>query len=87
MGTKSPFQNWHIDAYLEGRLDEVPAEALPIVKDIAERRTKAAAIELGVRVVVDGEDPEKRPPISLTVGDLVGKDELTQLVVDHTDEE
>ena len=84
MGTKSGFQIWHVDADLVGRLDEIPAEVLPIVKDIAERRNKAANMEIFVQVAVDGEFSEKSPPVPVKVGDLVGKDELTQLVLDHT---
>lgn len=39
-----PFRNWMIDAYLEGRADEIPAEALPVVKDIAGRRVGNAEL-------------------------------------------
>lgn len=37
------FKNWMIDAYLEGRLDEIPAECLDAVKDVAARRNRTEA--------------------------------------------
>lgn len=37
----STFSNHHVEAYLEGRLQDIPEDILPIVKDIAERRSKA----------------------------------------------
>jgi hypothetical protein len=41
MVTKSEFSNWMVDAYLEGRLDEIPESVLPVVRDVAERRNPA----------------------------------------------
>lgn len=40
MVQKSHFKNEWVEAYLEGKLDEIPAEALETVKDIASRRTQ-----------------------------------------------
>lgn len=39
MVQKAAFRGWMIDAYLEGRIDEIPAHLLEVVADIARRRT------------------------------------------------
>lgn len=57
--TKSTFKNWHVDAYLEGRIDEIPAEALPFVKLAAEGREAV-------------QEP-KQPPMEMDT--LAGEDE------------
>jgi hypothetical protein len=38
---KSPFRNEHIELYLQGKLDEIPAESLPYAKAAAEARVGA----------------------------------------------
>ena len=60
MGGKSAFRNWHVEAYLEGRADEIPADLLPKVKEIAERRVAESAQLTDVPAdASDGQ--EKRP--------------------------
>lgn len=32
MGNRNKYRNWHLEAYRAGRVDEIPADALPHVK-------------------------------------------------------
>jgi hypothetical protein len=38
---KSPYKNEHLELYIAGKLDEIPAEVLPFVKEAIESRKVA----------------------------------------------
>lgn len=55
MVAKSPFRNEHVEAYLEGRFDEVPEEAFELVKAAAEGRNVTVPVDISF----NGAPPER----------------------------